>query len=287
MNQFIYQQRGMTMVEAIIVIVITGIIGSVVALFIRLPVQGYTDSVARAAATDLADSSMRRITRDLRLALPNSVRVGGASGTWIEFLQTSGGLRYLADDDTNASVPPAPWLDWEDASKRTFSVVGGVATDRHQPVLGNYIVVYNLGENQEPGNAYNCVAACNRARIVGMTASTITLDTNPFPAQAAVGAVLKSPSRRAHVVTSPVTYGCDPASGRLTRYWDYPITASQAMPPVGASSALLATGIKNCQFAYANLASQRSGLIGISLTVGVGTEGTLKLDHQVHVDNTP
>ena len=28
-------------------------------------------------------------------------------------------------------------------------------------------------------------------------------------------------------------------------------------------------------------------LIGIALTLRVGTEGTLKLEHQVHVDNTP
>lgn len=280
-------QRGMTMVEAIIVIVITGIIGSVVALFIRLPVQGYTDSVERAAATDLADASLRRMTRDLRLALPNSVRVGGAGSNWIEFLQTSGGLRYLADDDTNTSVPPAPWLDWENAARRTFTVVGGVSGDRHPPVAGDYLVVYNLGETQEPGNAYNCAGPCNRARIASVTTSTITLEANPFAAQAAAGVALTSPGRRAHVVTSAVTYGCDTATGRLTRYWDYPISATQQMPPAGAKSALLASGISQCQFRYANLASQRSGLIGISLTLAVGTEGALALEHQVHVDNTP
>ena len=43
--------RGFTLVEMIIVIVITGIIGGIVAIFLRAPVQGYVDS-ARRAETD-------------------------------------------------------------------------------------------------------------------------------------------------------------------------------------------------------------------------------------------
>ncbi|TAN77825.1 MAG: type II secretion system protein, partial [Gallionella sp.] len=62
----------------VMVIVITGIIGSMVAVFIKAPVQQYFDVARRADMTDTADTALRRITRDLRLALPNSVRVTGA-----------------------------------------------------------------------------------------------------------------------------------------------------------------------------------------------------------------
>ena len=93
-------QSGFTLVEMIIVIVITGIIGAVVAVFIRSPVQGYVDMVARAELADEADTAMRRMSRDLRLALPNSIRTTIAGGTtFLELLLTRTGGRYLDEDD--------------------------------------------------------------------------------------------------------------------------------------------------------------------------------------------
>src|SRR5699024_3808677 len=87
-------QRGLTLIEAIIVMVITGIIAAVVAVFIRAPVQGYVDSVQRAELSDVADTALRRMTRDLRRALPNSVRIS-TDGQAVEFLLTKSGGRYL------------------------------------------------------------------------------------------------------------------------------------------------------------------------------------------------
>ncbi len=286
------RQRGVTMVEMIVVIVITGIIGGAIALFIRLPVKSYTDSVARAAATDMVDGALRRMSRDLRLALPNSVRLANSTTPdvrYIEFLQTTAGLRYLADDDVGPGVPGNP-LSWTDSTKKRFDVVGGLPSGRHAPAVGNYVVVYNLGEGQEPGNAYNCDVACNRATIDALVGSTsIDLDLNPFPGQEAAGTALRSPGKRFHVVTSPVTYACNLGTGKLTRHWDYPITASQATPPAGGKSALVAENVKGCAFEYANLSSQRSGLVGLTLEVGIAGDSAarLLLEHQVHVDNTP
>ena len=286
-----HPQRGMTMIEAIIVIVITGIIGSVVAMFIRLPVRGYTDAVARAAATDLADSAMRRLARDLRLALPNSIRApAGAGSKYIEFIETTAGLRYLAEDDMDAALLPGNYLNWNDQSKLRFTVVGGVPTDRHRPVPGHSVVVYNLGPTQEPANAYDCTTRCNLARIASVDATSITLATNPFARQAASGVALTSPGRRFHVVTTPVTYFCDTAKRRLIRYWDYGFKPSQPNPPIiGGKSAILAENVNNCSFRYDNLANQRNGLVGISLELRVRGErdSLLALEHQVHVDNTP
>ena len=281
------RQRGFTMVEAIVVIVITGILGSVMAMFIRLPVRSYTDSVSRAAATDVADGAMRRLTRDLRLALPNSIRVGDG-GRYIEFLETSAGLRYQAEDDVDPALVPGEHLSWTDAARVRFAVVGGLPSDRHRPRAGDFVVVYNLGQGQEPGNAYDCTVVCNRARIASLDATSITLDNNPFPAQAALVA-LTSPSRRLHVVTGPVTYRCDSATGRIIRYWDYPISAAMQLPPVGGRSAILADRVDSCAFKYSEQGNVRSGLVGISLVLRVAgeTEGTLALEHQVHVDNTP
>jgi MSHA biogenesis protein MshO len=285
-------QRGVTMIEMIVVIVITGIIAGVVALFIRLPVQGYADAVARATATDAADLTLRRMARDIRLALPNSVRLQSSAAPdvrYLEFMQTTGGLRYLAEDDIGAA-PGSLYLDWNDSSKTSFDVVGGLPSGRHAPVVGDYVVVYNLGELQEPGDAYNCSGLCNRGRIKSFPATgRIELESNPFAAQAGGGVVLMSPGKRMHVVSSAVTYACELATGKLTRYWDYPISALQPTPPAGGKSALLAMNVKSCDFQYASLASQRSGLVGLSIGIKIPgtTEAVLTLEHQVHVDNTP
>ncbi|HJW54183.1 MAG TPA: prepilin-type N-terminal cleavage/methylation domain-containing protein, partial [Burkholderiaceae bacterium] len=58
------REKGFTLAEAVIVIVITGIIAGTVAVFLRLPVQGYVDTAARAELTDIADTALRRMTRD-------------------------------------------------------------------------------------------------------------------------------------------------------------------------------------------------------------------------------
>ena len=73
MNGLRTRNCGFTLIEAIVVIVITGIIASMVAVFIRTPVDGYLDAERRAGLTDIADTAVRRMARDIRLALPNSV----------------------------------------------------------------------------------------------------------------------------------------------------------------------------------------------------------------------
>ena len=70
--------RGFTLVEMIISIVITGIVVSMVAIFGRNQINAYIDVGNRAELSDAADTALRRIARDLQSALPNSVRNASA-----------------------------------------------------------------------------------------------------------------------------------------------------------------------------------------------------------------
>ena len=79
-------QRGFTLIEAIIVISITGVIAAIVSIFIVSPVTGYMTTVRHAQMTDAADASLRRLQREIRLALPNSVRVTDGSSSRIPAL---------------------------------------------------------------------------------------------------------------------------------------------------------------------------------------------------------
>src|SRR5437588_9933469 len=68
------RERGVTLIEMVIVIAITAIIAGAVAVFISGPGEGYADAARRAEMTDIADTALRRITRELRTALSNSIR---------------------------------------------------------------------------------------------------------------------------------------------------------------------------------------------------------------------
>jgi MSHA biogenesis protein MshO len=280
--------RGFTLVEAIIVMVIIGVIGAVVAVFIRMPIRAYADSVARAEVTDEADLAMRRIARDLRLALPNSIRVN-AQGSALELLLTKTGGRYLSAEDG----VPGQVLDFIDPDQTSFTVVGpmpGLA----RAVAGDFVVVNNLGEGMAPSDAYQLASSeRNIARIdkVDIAAALITLRDNPFARQSTP---MPSPTQRFQVISGPVTYRCAArADGALvlTRHWGYAISAQQNVPPAGpGSAALVASRLASCRlFDVDNGAAQRSALVLLTLALKARneTDPIIRLVHQVHVDNTP
>ncbi|HJW56070.1 MAG TPA: hypothetical protein VJ577_12415, partial [Burkholderiaceae bacterium] len=287
-----------------IVIVITGIIAGTVAVFLRLPVQGYVDTAARAELTDIADTALRRMTRDLRLALPNSIRLttDGSGNKYLELLLTKTGGRYLAEEDAAGTN----FLNFSDPADLTFDVVGAMPAGEQAIVPNDFIVVYNLGPGQSPADAYaDCgvIPGCNRARVASAPAgNTVTLVSNPFAAQKSPTPPndplpMPSPRWRFQVVTTPVTYVCNPTAHTLTRYWDYAIQptqpaslASLASAPAWATpkNALLASSVNGCEFSLNNLVSVRTALIGLQLTLqNQANGGSVVLFHQVHVDNTP
>lgn len=261
-------QRGFTLLEAIIVIAITGIIAGVVAVFIRAPLQGYFDSARRAELTDTADTALRRISRDVHLALPNSVRVAQVGTVYyLEFLQTSGGGRYRANG------PSGDILDFS-APDSSFDVLGpAVAT---VPGEMNLVVVYNLGM---PGS--DAYAGGNSSAISSITGNNVLLSaTKLFP--------FASPANRFQIVSYPVSYICDPVAKTLTRYWNYTIQAGQPTSFVaGTPSALLAKNVGGCLISYqAQVVTQRAGLVSAWLQLTQSGE-SVSLYHEVHVSNVP
>jgi MSHA biogenesis protein MshO len=278
----IARARGVTLVEMIVVIAITGILATAVAVFIRRPVEGYIDAARRAELSDIADTALRRITRDLRTALPNSIRITAAGGvTYLEYLQTSGGGRYRAEVEDLGGAGNN-MLDFT-AADSSFNVIGPMPT----MAAGDSIVIYNL--NWDPAiTTANAYVGDNRAAYASNTATTITLSAATlFP--------FASPGKRFQVVQHPVTYACDPVGARtVRRIAGYAIQAAQpnniAAAPLSTapSNVLLATTITDCSFSYvaAGGAAQRTGVVSLSLQVQQLGE-QVRLFQQVHVNNVP
>jgi MSHA biogenesis protein MshO len=318
--------RGFTLMEAIVTIVIIGIVAGMVAVFIRAPILSYRDTVDRAELTDQADLALRRMARDIRLALPNSVRVN-ANGSALELLPTRSGARYLSAED---GVAPALVLSFDDRNATSFAALAPPATFS-QVRAGDYAVVYNLGEGFAPANAYDYAktfdpagseppvcptkggavanAAGNIACITAATdpatdresfgtdnpkvpVSRLTIAGNPFARQ---DTAMTSPEQRFQVVSGPVSFYCEAqADGTLAlwRAWGYPISVGQPVPPVGGQRAMVASRLTGCDglFTYQSSAAlQRTGLVVIALELRSRTAGAgaVRLVHQVHVDNTP
>lgn len=296
--------RGFTLIEAIMTITLTGIIAAVVAVFIRKPVEGYFDTVRRAELTDAADVAIRRIGREIALALPNSLRVMESNGVttnhgscstsgytcYVELIMTGGGGRYRDVADGSSS---GNFLNFASTSATSFDVLGTMPANPAIAV-GDYIVVYNLGPGYAPADAYqrdtaNCDATpaspgCNIARVSGVAANVVSLDANPFAYQSPP---LPSPNARFQVIpggTRAVTYACPlGGAGNLTRHANYGFSATQAVPGGGA---ILATQA-NCVIRYDTDATGRNGLLLISLTLTDASGESVTLSGQIHVDNSP
>ena len=73
-SRFTFKTAGFTLVEMVVVIAIVGILAAAATQLIRNPAQSFIDSENRANLTDRADTALRRMARDIRNALPNSVR---------------------------------------------------------------------------------------------------------------------------------------------------------------------------------------------------------------------
>lgn len=288
--------RGFTLIEMIVVIVITGVISGMVAVFIKGPVDSYFDMARRAELTDVADTAVRRIARDIRLALPNSVRNPSTAGQdqCIEFMPTKSGGRYRADQ---TAALTGDILDFT-AIDSSFDMLGlnGSLPASSQIAAGDVVVVYNDGSTS--GNAYSGLNAVQIAAAgvgAGDTANTTKLS---FVAAGATIFARKlfpsaSPANRFQVIPATehvVAYVC--SGGKLYRYARtlaaaYPTPATCPAVPVGTP--ILANNV-SCSLKYeppgSGSGAGRFGIVSISLSASQSGEA-VNLYHQVHVDNTP
>ena len=281
-------EAGFTLIELVITMSITTIVVGFAALFINGPVKGFTDQVRRAELVDSAESSLRRMGRDIRRALPNSVRVRDVGSiTALELLNTVEGIRY------RAGPPPGnadAWLNLAAADGAFNSI--GLFDSITKPFSSttHYLSVYNVGV--AGANAYELLNVITppgtEIEILVEAAGEDRVTMNP-----SFQFAYPSPRQRVYLIDTPVSYLCDTAAGTLTRYAGYTITSNQAdrdtaaeLLAAGGTAALMANNMSACTFTFTPGTAQRAGLVTLSLTVTQDGESIVLLQ-QVHIDNVP
>jgi MSHA biogenesis protein MshO len=282
------RQSGFTLIELVVTMTISVIVVAFAALFMSGPVLGFTDQARRVRLVDAADSALQRMSRDIRRALPNSVRVDNAGSiAVVELLSTADGARYRG----NAPGTADQILDFS-AADSAFNVIGPF-TRIGKPFSSttHFLAIYNVGVTG--ADAYELANVMTPAGTqIDIAADTIAGEdrVNLSPAfQFAYG----SPTQRVFLVDGPVSYLCDSAAGTLTRYAGYAIATDHAdrdtaaeLLGAGASASLVAGRITSCGFSYAAGTAERAGMVTFELSVGEQGEA-ISLLAQVHVDNVP
>lgn len=295
----LFYNTGFTLIELVVVITLTGIVALLAGRNITGSIQGFIDLSRRAALVDEADLALNRMAREIRLALPNSVRItdgastppplalciaAGGTSCAVEILRTLDGSRYREVAD---SVGAGDTLDFT-TSTDTFDVLGNLpnlgnvnagASSLNDCITGNSdcLVIYNLGFSG--ADAYN---GDNMAGIVA-TAPMEFIRPSPFP--------FSSPNQRFHIVDMPVSFTCNSATGNITRYEDYSIGAAQVLVPGGTSS-LLASNVSSCILRYDQGAGSRNAVLTAEITISrfnnsSGNNESIRMVDQIRVPNIP
>lgn len=244
-------QKGFTLVEMIAVIVILSIVAISSIAFIRFGVQNYTDSTRRYELSQQGRFAIERISREVRTALPNSVRrgeatVAGVKYDCLEFMPIAAAGSYLGAV-SEAAIPDFEAVD--------FPFPSGA-------VSGYAVAIYP----HDPSDIYASSTYISAIDLVSAAASnkrTVSLAVNTQFAE-------ESPQKRFFIVSDRVSFCA--LDGRIVRYSGYSTASvAQPIPPSGTAS-LVAENIRLVD---------RSGA---AIRVFDVTSGTLYRAGIVHID---
>ncbi|MES2948870.1 MAG: type II secretion system protein [Pseudomonadota bacterium] len=274
-----HRQSGFTLVELIMVIVILGAIGGTVAVFMKGPIDAYFASARRAALSDVADTAVRRIARDIHKALPNSLRPTN-NNQCIEFIPTRTGGRYRAATNSSGA---GDILDFNTADG-SFDMLGTNSAPTDQAIrVGDFIAVYNLGITGSDAYAQN-----NTARVSSVATGSLSNETKINLTTPTQFPLASDKNNRFHVIPveeQVVAYVCD--GTQKLRRTVRTLAQAQAGGQCAATGDIMATNVSACNFVYNGSDLQRNALVQLSITLTDTGGESVTLYHEVHTDNTP
>jgi len=257
--------KGFTLVELILVILVLGIVSTSITSFITFGVGIYNDVSGR--DKQLSDSRfvIERITRELREALPNSVRVS-SDGTCLEFIPILASSSYI-------DIPVLP-----DVASNTITLV---ASDETFDQGNTKIVVYPLNSSEiyvdgglTSGKLFNISSYGTTVDNV----MTLTLDNSVLFDD-------DSPTERYFIIKDSVAY-CQDTDNTIKRYQGHAFTASQSVPPSGTGILMAERQSNATPFSALSATLLRNSIIVVDFTFTYEDED-LRQINEVHVANVP
>lgn len=278
------RQSGFTLVELIIVVVLTGIVGAIVVMQVRPALQTYLSVSRRANLVNQADVALRRIVADVRVAVPNSLRQEAtAAGQCMEMVPTKDGGRYRMAPDLDH---PADSSVFDPAST---PIAFDVLSTLNDSAAKDLIVVGN--ENSDDlylGKNVAQIASLDGA-LAGIRKHKITLATGAsLPGSYDGGRFVVIPKQNQIVGYLCVNPTPGAGNGTLQRTVRTIKDGQASCPTNPLTVALLASKISQCSFVYRENegATQQSGYLQLRLGLSDGDE-TVTLTMGAHVENVP
>ena len=272
-------ESGFTLVELIMVIVLMGIVGGMVAVFMKRPFDAYIDSARRAALTDVADTVVRRMARDIRKALPASIV--SPNNQCIEFIPTRTGGRYRATAPGNAIDFGVADTSFNMLGDNNPSNVSSTLPTDQRIQVGDLITIAGADPRAGANTATVAAPAPSRVAVTAPNFETsITIVSTTFTASS------EDTSHRFQVIPKDekvVSYIC--SGGKLYRNANYAYSPTCPAPIVGTTP-IIAT-VASCDFVYSPLPGSRNALVQLNLVFSDSSSGeAVSLYHEVHVDNS-
>lgn len=276
--------RGFTLVELVMVIALTGVVVVMASTIIGNQMSGYMDTARRATMTAKADMALQQMARDLRNAVPYSIRVSG--GTALEWVPIRHWGRYRKLPDASASGV----LDFsrpDDAFDVLFATALPTITSSMRLVIGNTDAAGVDGINVY-GDVSNGALVPAGSHVITPTSVTLGTSASGIRLTPSFQFALASLAARFYLVEGAASYVC--SAGSVTRYSGYAPQKSQpvsgAAPPLNSSAqALLLDGVSSCQFGYTALDATH-GVVSVQLRLQDSGE-TISMTRMIAIENRP
>tara|TARA_R110001606_G_scaffold380399_1_gene540912 strand:+ start:933 stop:1772 length:840 start_codon:yes stop_codon:yes gene_type:complete len=270
--------NGFTLIELITVIIVLGVVSVGISGFIRTGLNIYTDVSERDQIIGDSRFVVERINRELRSAIPNSIRVtDDGSSQCIEFVPAEWVTFYT-------SLPVYP------DTSLTATVVE-IANNKVDFILepGDYALVYptsNYDVYHEDSDKRREIIGCSNVNN-DCTQSDTTNGIAQLTITEAFAA--HSPASRFYIARKAVSYCAITANNTIYRSENNLVNSSQNIYTAGVLMAenltnVLANG--EAPFSVAGATRTRNGLIQIFLSFNRDEE-MINFNSEVHIPNVP
>ncbi len=258
MNRVTPRQSGFTLIEIITVIVILSVVSVLGVNFIGATIDSYVATVNRGQLIAKGRAALERMARQLRGAVPNSVRV---NGNCVEFLPMAGGGNYIGQlpDTANGA-----------------SAVTTIDTAPHSLDFGTarYVIVGAMAANE-----IYAATPVSLASLASRTADQLTLS-------AAKQWQRNSGSRRFFLGDYPEAFCLNAGSLRYFAGVSSRTPFDSTGIPAGTGD-MLADGVAAVTpFTLSAGTQDLNATLSISLTFTEGSEG-VELNQEVLIRNVP